>query len=105
MIDSPGDLRMLVEVGNLAPGGVFVRAEQSPPVGSEVELGFRMLANRTCTARGHVAWRGESGFGISFDETNEDMERFARQLIALPVHLHSVYLADVLDPELRVSLE
>ncbi|MEM9488024.1 MAG: PilZ domain-containing protein [Myxococcota bacterium] len=92
-----------IEVGNFAPGGIYVRTNQTLPTGTEVELRFRMIADRVCEARGRVVWQNGSGFGVAFEVTNEHMDLFTSQLIKLPRHLHLFYLADILHPELAIA--
>lgn len=102
LLPGPDAENIAVEVGNFAPGGIFVKAANPLLPGSIIEVSFRMIANRVCKAKGRVAWNGDAGFGIAFDDTNEDMDRFTAQLLELSPHLHRFYLADVLDPELQV---
>jgi hypothetical protein len=53
-------------LGNLSPGGAFVRTSVPAPVGSAVHL--RVLTEVGAVAtRGKVAWSGPAGMGVSFD--------------------------------------
>ena len=103
MVMAPGSDGLAAEVGDVAPGGVFIKTSSAPAPGSRIELRFRMLADRVCEASGRVAWSSDQGFGIAFDDTNEHMDLFTRQLTKLSPHLHMFYLADILSPELRIT--
>jgi hypothetical protein len=93
---------------NVARGGAFVATDQPPELGAVVRVRFRMLATRVCEAAGVVVWRRadgsqEQGFAIRFQRTNHAMDCFLRSMASLPERLHSVYLADVLEPEITVD--
>lgn len=99
---SADEASIAVEVGNVAPGGIFIKTANAPGAGSRIELRFRMIGDKLCEATGRVVWSSEMGFGVAFDETNPHMDLFTRQLMKLSPNLHMFYLADILSPEIRV---
>jgi hypothetical protein len=53
-------------LGNVGPGGAFVRTSVAAPVGAVVQM--HLLTDiGPVPARGKVAWANASGMGIAFD--------------------------------------
>ncbi len=71
-------------VDDLSVGGAFVRAEQPPGVGDEVELAISVPNGETLATKGSVAWirHGKNpGFGVEFADLHGDTGRRLRGLL------------------------
>jgi hypothetical protein len=61
-----GATHVVSNLGNVGPGGAFVRTSIAAPVGSDVRL--HLLTDiGPVPARGKVAWSNASGMGIAFE--------------------------------------
>ena len=101
-LDDVGSVRA-VTVRDVGGGGLFVATDRPPAVGAAVDVQFRHVSRLDCSARGRVAWRAASGFGIAFDQVTPAMASFARTLARMPAHLRPLYLAGVAEPSLRID--
>lgn len=79
------DVHLSEYVANLSRGGVFLRCEETLPIGTEVELRFTVLGDdfETVEGRGvvvHHGFGGQKGLGIRFVRLTEASQALVDRL-------------------------
>lgn len=80
-----GDERRQLESLNLSLGGLFVKAEQAPPLGTRLVLELGAAGRYLGFAEGEVAWvraRGDRGFGVRFTQLRPNAQALVEHLVA-----------------------
>ncbi len=73
---------------NINEGGMFIETDNAPPLGSEVQLQFRLPnLDRPVKVAGRVAWLSDgkadspAGMGIEFQELAPEVRRTINELV------------------------
>jgi hypothetical protein len=80
-----GDERRQLEALNLSLGGLFVKADEAPPLGTPISLELGAGGRYLGFAEGEVAWvrtRGDRGFGVRFTQLKPNAQALVEHLVA-----------------------
>ena len=67
----------------ISSGGMSLKGNHVPEQGSLVEVSFSLLTLPRVWVRGQVSWKkGQQGFGIRFDSTDERRQRLKEWIVA-----------------------
>jgi hypothetical protein len=91
------------ELQDISRGGCFFKSSAKVDVDRKISIVFSVNEGTTCKARGHVirttAYRG---FAVLFEEANESIFDFIRDLTGMPQDKRAGFLTHVLDPEIQI---
>jgi hypothetical protein len=108
----PMELRVTLRLGpkrkrskavmmDLSRGGMFLRSRQQVDLGRGVDIKFEARPSYACEAQGRVVrvmnTKMLRGFGVSFDQTNENFERFLEIVERLRPEARAEFLRQVLE--------
>ena len=86
---------------DLSRGGMFLRTREPVDLARPVEVSFEARPSYACRATGRVVrvmnTKMLHGFGVSFDETNDNFERFLAILERLRPDARAEFLKQVLE--------
>jgi hypothetical protein len=80
-----GDQRRQLQSLNLSLGGLFVKADEAPPLGTPISLELGAAGRYLGFAEGEVAWvrtRGDRGFGVRFTQLKPNAQALVEHLVA-----------------------
>ncbi len=105
---APSQKRSRATLMDLSRGGLFLKSSMSVELGHAVEVHFRARPSYACHAVGRVVrimnTRMLTGFGISFEQTNENFEKFLTILDKLKPELRTQFLRQVLEKSVDITL-
>jgi hypothetical protein len=84
-ITPEGDERRQLQALDLSLGGMFVKADESPPLGTRLSLELGAAGRFLGFAEGEVAWvrsRGDRGFGVRFTQLPPNAQALVEHLVA-----------------------
>lgn len=114
----PMELRVTLRMGpkrkrskavlmDLSRGGMFLRTRQEVGLAQPVAVKFEARPAYECQAKGRVVrvmnTKMLRGFGVSFDETNENFERFLEIVERLRPDARSEFLKQVLERVVEIE--
>ncbi len=104
----PAQRRTRATLMDLSRGGIFLKSPTNVQLGHLVEVHFRARPDYACHATGRVVrimdTRMLQGFGIGFDRTNENFEKFLSILNKLKPELRTQFLREALEKTVDISL-
>ena len=78
---------------DISQGGMLMKTEQLPPIGSGIGVEFRVLPNLQCQAYGRVLRHEPGGIAVQFLWVDASFLQFIRDLEALAFEDQSGFLA------------
>lgn len=108
----PMELRVTLRLGpkrkrskailmDLSRGGMFLRSKQQVDLGRAVDVSFEARPAYACEAKGRVVRTMNTkmlrGFGVSFEETNDNFERLLEIVERLRPDARGEFLRQVLE--------
>ena len=104
----PAKRRTRATLMDLSRGGLFLKSPTKVQLGHLVEVHFRARPAYACHAAGRVVrimdTRMLQGFGISFERTNANFEKFLEILDKLKPELRTQFLRQVLEKTVDIAL-
>ena len=92
------------ELQDISRGGCFFKSTVKVDVDRKISLVFSLnRGGNTCRASGHVIrTTAYKGFAVLFDDVNDSVFDFIRDLTVLPQEKRVTFLTSVLSPEIQI---
>ena len=91
------------ELQDISRGGCFFKSTVKVDVDRKISIVFSVNHGTTCTASGHVIrTMAYKGFAVLFEEANDSIFEFIRDLTVLPKEKRTNFLTSVLNPEIQI---
>jgi hypothetical protein len=92
------------ELQDISRGGCFFKSTVKVDVDRKISLVFSLNRNGdTCRASGHVIrTTAYKGFAVLFDDVNDSVFEFIRDLTVLPQDKRATFLTNVLSPQIQI---
>ena len=84
-------------------GGMQLRVPTRVSLSRDVKISFTIGKGKRCQATGKIVWDGDDSFGVAFDDINDELSEFIGELMGIAEQARTVFLATVMNPELRVT--
>ena len=92
------------ELQDISRGGCFFKATAKVELDRRVSFAFSLTSHQSCQARGQVIrTTAYKGFAVLFEETNQSITDFIRDLAGLPLDRRAKFATGVLHPEIRIT--
>jgi hypothetical protein len=97
-------LKVSGELQDISRGGCFFKSTAKVDLDRRVSIAFSLTSDKSCQARGQVIrTTAYKGFAVLFEEANESITDFIRDLAGLPLDRRAGFANGVLNPEIRIS--
>jgi hypothetical protein len=97
-------LRISGELQDISRGGCFFKSTEKVDLERRVSIAFSLTSDRSCQARGQVIrTTAYKGFAVLFEETNDSISDFIRDLAGLPLDRRAQFANGVLNPEIKIT--
>jgi hypothetical protein len=91
------------ELHDISRGGCFFKASVKVELDRKISIAFLVTPDRDCRASGHVIrTTAYKGFAVLFEEANEAVFEFIKNVTVLPHALRAQFLTNVLNPEIQI---
>jgi hypothetical protein len=91
------------ELQDISRGGCFFKSAAKVEVDRKISIVFSLSRGNTCCARGHVIrTTAYKGFAVLFEDINESVYDFIRDLTGMPQDKRVTFLTSVLNPEIQI---
>src|SRR5205085_3650448 len=91
------------ELQDISRGGCFYKSSAKVEVDRKISIVFSLSRGNTCCARGHVIrTTAYKGFAVLFEDINESVFEFIRDLTGMTQDKRATFLTSVLNPEIQI---
>jgi hypothetical protein len=103
LLFSDRGLKLSGELQDISRGGCFFKSTAKVDVDRKISIVFSLNPGATCKASGHVIRTlAYKGFAVLFEEANDSISDFIRDLTVLPQDKRTSFLNSVLNPEIQI---